>query len=65
MQSSVEHCGEVHDGGGHMLKTIKLNLEKKRKIKIEMIKAKVYHRFLFCTQDTVEDVSDLGSIAVL
>ena len=31
----------------------------------EMIKAKVYGRFLFCTQDTIEGVSDLGSIAVL
>ena len=30
-----------------------------------VIKAKVYDRFLFCTQDTTEGVSDLGSIAVL
>ena len=45
---------------------IKLNLKKKKeKTKIDMIKAKVYDRFLFCTQDTIEGVSDLGSIAVL
>jgi hypothetical protein len=41
---------------------IKLNLEKKRKSKTKMIKAKVYDKFLFCTQDTIEGVSDLGSI---
>jgi hypothetical protein len=31
------------------------------------LKAKVYviRSFLFCTQDTIEGVSDLGSIAVL
>ena len=58
---------EVHgDGDGHEMKMIKLNLERrKRKIKTEKIKAKVYDRFLFCTQDTIEGVSDLGSIAVL
>ena len=49
-----------------MLKMIKLNLEKKKeKTKTEMIKVKVYDRFLFCTQDIIEGVSDLGSIAVL
>ena len=31
----------------------------------EKIKAKVYDRFLFCTQDTIESVSDLVSIDVL
>ena len=57
---------EVHgDGGGHEMKMIKLNLEKKRKTKTELIKAKVYDRFSFCTQDTIEGVSDLGSIAIL
>jgi hypothetical protein len=60
---------EVHrDGDGHVLMMIKLNLKKrkrKRKTKTEMIKAKVYDRFLFYTQDTIEGVSDLGSIAVL
>jgi hypothetical protein len=58
---------EVHgDGDGHVLMMIKLNLEKKKeKNKTEMIKAKVYDRFLLCTQDTTERVSDLGSIAVL
>ena len=58
---------EVHrvEGGPEMM-MIKLNLEKKKeKIKTEMIKAKVYDRFLFCTQDTIEGVSDLGSIAIL
>ena len=47
------------------MKMIKLNLEKKRKTKTELIKAKVYDWFCFCTQDTIEDVSDLGSIAIL
>ena len=58
---------EVHgDEDGHVLMMIKLNLEKKKKrIKTEMIKAKVYDRFLFCTQDTIEGLSDLGSIVVL
>ena len=44
-----------------------LHILKKRKIKTktEMTKAKIYDRFLFCTQDTIEGVSDLGSIAVL
>jgi hypothetical protein len=32
-------------------------MEKKRKTKNEMIKAKVYDRFLFGTQDTIEGVS--------
>ena len=39
--------------------------KKKEKNKSEMIKAKVYNRFLFYTQDTIKGVSDLGSIAVL
>ena len=58
---------EVHGvEDGHETMMIKLNLEKKKKrIKTEMIKAKVYNRFLFCTQDTIEGVSDLGSIAIL
>jgi hypothetical protein len=62
---------EVHgDGDGHVLMMIKLNLKKRKrkrktKTKTEMIKAKVYDRFLFYTQDTIEGVSDLGSIAVL
>ena len=38
---------------------------RKGKIKTEMIKAKVYDRFLFCTQDTIEGVTDLGSIPAL
>jgi hypothetical protein len=39
---------------------------RKRKNK-NRLKAKVYliESFLFCTQDTIEGVSDLGSIAVL
>jgi hypothetical protein len=60
---------EVHgDGDGHVLMMIKLNLKKRKrktKTKTEMIKAKIYDRFLFYTQDTIEGVSDLGSIAVL
>ena len=43
-----------------------LNLEKKKeKNKTKEFKAKVFDRFCFCTQDTIEGVSDLGSIAVL
>ena len=63
----MEHDDEVHgDGDGHVLMMIKLNLvNKKEKTKTEMIKAKVYNRFSFCTQDTIEGVSDLGSIAIL
>ena len=59
---------EVHgDGDGHVLMMIKCSTWKrrKRKTKTEMIKAKVYDRFLLCTQDTIEGVSDLGSIVVL
>ena len=37
---------------------IKLNLEKKKE-KTEMIKAKIYDKFFFCTQYTIEGVSDL------
>ena len=63
----MEHGDKVHgDGDGLMLKKIKLNLKRrKRKTKTEMIKSKVYDRFLFCTQDTKVGVCDLGSIAVL
>jgi Sec7-like guanine-nucleotide exchange factor len=63
----VEHCDKVHeDEDGHVLMMIKLNLEnKKEKTQTKKIKAKVYDRFLFCTQDTIEGVSDLESIAVL
>jgi agmatine/peptidylarginine deiminase len=53
---------EVHeDGDGHVLMMIKCLAWKrrKRKTKTEMIKGKVYDRFLFCTQDTIEGVSDL------
>jgi hypothetical protein len=39
--------------------------KEEREKKTEMIKAKVYDRFLFCTQDTIEGVSDLESIAIL
>ena len=58
---------EVHgDGDGHMLMKIKLNLEKKKeKNKNRDDWGKGYDRFLFCTQDTIEGVSDLGLIAIL
>jgi hypothetical protein len=44
-----------------------LHLEKKKEKNKNGLKAKVYVivLFLFCTQDTIEGVSDLGSIAVL
>jgi uncharacterized membrane protein len=43
-----------------------LNLKKKKeKNKNKLIKANVSIGFLFCTQDTIEGVSDLGSIAIL
>ena len=46
--------------GGHEMMMINLNLKRrKRKTKTEMIKANVYDRFLFYTQDTIESVSDL------
>ena len=58
---------EVHgDGDRHEMKMIKFQLgKKKEKTKTRWIKAKVSNRFLFCTQDTIEGVSDLGSIATL
>jgi hypothetical protein len=42
-------------------------LEKKKEKNKNRLKAKVYliGPFLFYTQDTKEDVSDLGSIAIL
>jgi hypothetical protein len=42
-------------------------LEKKKEKNKNRFKAKVYvvGPFLFCTQDTIEGVSDLGSIAIL
>ena len=58
---------EVHgDEDGHEMMMIKCSTwKRKRKTKTGLIKAKVSNRFLFCTQDTIEGVSDLGSIAVL
>ena len=64
----MKHGDEVHgDGDGHVLMMIKCSTWKrrKRKTKAMLIKAKVSNRILFCTQDTIEGVSDLGSIAVL
>jgi hypothetical protein len=42
-------------------------LKKKKEKNKNGLKAKVYviEPFLFCTQDTIEGVSDLGSIVVL
>jgi hypothetical protein len=42
-------------------------LKKKKEKNKNGLKAKVYviGLFLFCTQDTIEGVSDLGSIAIL
>jgi hypothetical protein len=44
-----------------------LNLEKKKEKNKNRLKTKVYviGLFLFCTQNTIDGVSDLGSIAVL
>ena len=55
------------EGDGHKRDDQVLHIWKrrKRKTKTEMIKAKVYDRFLFCTQGTIEGMSDLGSIVVL
>ena len=53
------------DGHKKMDEVLHIWKRRKRKTKTEKIKAKVYERFLFCTQDTIEGVSDLGSIAVL
>jgi hypothetical protein len=43
------------------------NFEKMKEKNKNGLKAKVYMigLFLFCTQDTIEGVSDLGSIVVL
>jgi hypothetical protein len=43
------------------------HLEKKKEKNKNGLKSKVYviGPFLFCTQDTIEGVSDLGSIVVL
>jgi hypothetical protein len=52
------------DGVDH--KMINSSTWKKRKRKIKKVdQGKGVNRFLFCTQDTVEGVSDLGLIAVL
>jgi hypothetical protein len=42
-------------------------LKKKKEKNKNRLKAKVYviGPFLFCTQDTIEGVSDLGSIVIL
>jgi hypothetical protein len=42
-------------------------LEKKKEKNKNRLKAKIYviESFLFCTQDTIERVNDLGLIAVL
>ena len=63
---------ELDDGhgesDGHKKMDQVLHIWKRRKRKTKktkIIKAKVYDRFLFCTQDTKEGVSDLGSIAIL
>jgi hypothetical protein len=63
----IEH-DEVHgvEDGYEMLMNKCSNWKRrKRKTKIRLIKTKVSNRFLFCTQDTIEVVNDLGSIAVL
>ena len=62
----MEHGDEVH-GDGHVLKMIKLQLEKKKEKNKNGLKAKAQWKepFFVRTQDTIEDVSDLGSIAVL
>jgi hypothetical protein len=54
------------DRGGQMMIKCFTFRKKKEKNKIRL-KAKVFviGAFLFCTQDIIESVSDLGSIAVL
>jgi hypothetical protein len=49
---------KVHgDEGGHGMKMIELQLRKEeRKNKTKEIKEKVYDRFCFCDQDTMESV---------
>jgi hypothetical protein len=55
----MEHGDEVHGDRDRHVMMIKCSTWKrrKRKTKNEMIKAKVYDRFLFGTQDTIEGVS--------
>ena len=67
MEQDKVHGDGDGDGDGHVLMMIKCSTWKrrKRKTKAMLIKANVSNRFLFCIQDTIEGVSDLGSIAVL
>jgi hypothetical protein len=62
----MEH-DEVHgveDGHKMLMNKCSTWKRRKRKTKTRLITAKVSNRFLFCTQDTIKGVSDLGSIAV-
>ena len=59
---------EVHGGeDGHVMMVIKLQLgkEEREKQKPRRSRQRYMIGFLFCTQDTIEGVIDLGSIAVL
>jgi hypothetical protein len=63
----VVELDDGHGDGGDQ-KMIKCShLKKKKEKNRNGLKAKVYviGPFLFCTQDTIEGVSDLGSIAIL
>jgi hypothetical protein len=63
----MEH-DEVHgveDGHEMLMNKCSTWKRRKRKTKIRLIKTNVSNRFLLFTQDTIEGVSDLGSIALL
>jgi hypothetical protein len=62
----VNNIGDDHDSNDGTKLTKCSGLEKKKE-KNKKLKVKVYlvRSFLICTQDTIEDVSDLDSIVLL
>jgi hypothetical protein len=63
----VVELDDGHGDGGDQKMIKCFTFGKEEREKQNGLKAKVYviGPFLFCTQDTIEGVSDLGSIAVL
>jgi hypothetical protein len=64
----VVELDDGHGDGGDqkMIKCFTLGKEEREKNKNRLkAKVQVIGSFLFCTQHTIEGVSDLGSIAVL
>jgi hypothetical protein len=63
----VVELDDGHGDGGDQKDDQVLHIWKRRKKNKNGLKTKVYviGPFLFCTQDTIEGVSDLGSIAII